>query len=322
MAYSAAANAYANEVLEKRRQSSAMRTMETQDRIRSSVPGFTTAERERKTMGVLRMRARMSGDLEEAERLTKGITEQSIRIDNMLSQHGFSKKDLEEQHYCSECGDTGSLPDGSLCSCKEKLMAEYERSRINSISPLEMCTFDSFSLDKYSSVDSPVYGISPRINMGSVLRQCLEYADSFPNRRNLLFMGSAGLGKTHLALSIADRLIKKNIDVVYCSCSGTFDRIREEMSDYSHHSDTQERLKNCTLLILDDLGSEYTTNQVRALLYDILNSRLSSSLSTIITTNYTEKRQIDSVYGEKISSRIFGNFDYLPFFGDDIRLQD
>jgi DNA replication protein DnaC len=135
-------------------------------------------------------------------------------------------------------------------------------------------------------------------------------------------MGSAGLGKTHLALSIADRLIKKKVDVVYCSCSSIFDKVREEMSDFSHHSDTLERLKYCSLLILDDLGSEYTSNQVRSLLYDVLNSRLSSSLSTIITTNYIEKRQIDTVYGEKISSRLFGNFEYLPFFGDDIRLMD
>jgi DNA replication protein DnaC len=158
--------------------------------------------------------------------------------------------------------------------------------------------------------------------MRSILRCCREYAESFPCRRNLLLMGSAGLGKTHLALSIADQLIRKKVDVVYCSCSSIFDKIREEMSDFSHHSDTLERLKNCSLLILDDLGSEYTSNQVRSLLYDVLNSRLSSSLSTIITTDYTEKRQIDTVYGEKISSRLFGSFEYLPFFGDDIRLMD
>ena len=100
-----------------------------------------------------------------------------------------------------------------------------------------------------------------------------------------------------------------------------FDRIREEMSDFSHHSDTLESLKRCTLLILDDLGSEYASNQTKALLYDVINSRMSSSLSTIITTNYTKRSQVETVYGEKISSRLFGNFEYLPFFGDDIRLK-
>ena len=320
MAYSEEALTRANEELEKRRQTYAMRTMELQEKVRSSVPGLSDAEREYRAMGLLRMRARLSGDVREAERLSEGLAEQRKKIDSMLAARGFSRSDLEDQHYCHECGDTGVRPDGSVCSCKEQLMSEFERSRINSISPLEMCTFDTFSLEKYSS-ESPDGKISPRTNMTGILRRCMAYADSFPNRRNLLLMGSSGLGKTHLALSIADRLIKKNVDVVYCSCSSVFDRIREEMSDFSHHSDTLESLKRCTLLILDDLGSEYASNQTKALLYDVINSRMSSSLSTIITTNYTKRSQVETVYGEKISSRLFGNFEYLPFFGDDIRLK-
>ena len=322
MAYSEAAYAYANDELEKRKQAAALRTIEMQEKIRSTVPGFTSAERERLSLGMLRMRAKLSGDEAEAARLAEGLEELRQRIDSMLSRYGFTRADLEDKHFCDRCADTGVLPDGSMCECKENLMAKYDREQINSVSPLAMCTFGSFSLDKYSDTDSKEYGVSPRDNMRSILRCCREYADNFPAHRNLLLMGSAGLGKTHLALSIADQLIRKNVDVVYCSCSSIFDKVREEMSDFSHHSDTLERLKNCSLLILDDLGSEYTSNQVRSHLYDVLNSRLSSSLSTIITTNYIEKRQIDTVYGEKISSRLFGNFEYLPFFGDDIRLMD
>ena len=322
MAYSQAAISYANEILEKRRQASAVRTMQTRDRIFSTVPGLTDAERERRSIGILRMRAVLSGDSEEADRLSEGLSQQRDRIDEMLRNSGFSSSDLEEQHYCSRCSDSGILPDGSVCSCKKKIMADYERENIDSISPLAKCSFDTFSLYKYSSEPSPDYGVSPRDHMTRILKRCREFADTFPNRRSLLLMGSSGLGKTHLALSIADVLISRNVDVVYCSCSGVFDKIREELSDYSRHSDTRTSLKGCTLLILDDLGSEYVNSQTRALLYDIMNSRLSSSLSTIITTNYTTRSQINSVYGEKISSRLFGSYELLPFFGDDIRLMN
>ena len=177
-------------------------------------------------------------------------------------------------------------------------------------------------MNKYTESFYPEYGMSPRENMEYVLERCHSFVNSFPNRKNILMMGSAGLGKTHLALSIADSLLNKKYDVIYCSCSNIFGKIDEERSDFSRHSDTLERLRTCSLLVLDDLGSEYINNSVRSLLYDIINTRMSSGLSTIVTTNLTEEKQIMSIYGEKISSRLIGNYEILPFFGDDIRKID
>ena len=111
----------------------------------------------------------------------------------------------------------------------------------------------------------------------------------------------------------------KNISSKIDSVLAAFGKIDEERADYSRHSDTLDRLKTCTLLVLDDLGSEYTNNNVRSLIYDIINSRLSSGISTIVTTNFIEEKQIMTVYGEKVSSRLLGNYEILPFFGDDIR---
>ncbi|MBQ5411870.1 MAG: hypothetical protein IIU19_00650 [Oscillospiraceae bacterium] len=81
MAYSEAAYAYANAELEKRKQAAAMRTMEMREKIRSTVPGFTSAERERMSLGMLRMRAKLSGDTAEADRLAEGLEEIRKRID-------------------------------------------------------------------------------------------------------------------------------------------------------------------------------------------------------------------------------------------------
>ena len=91
MAYSEEALTRANEELEKRRQTYAMRTMELQEKVRSSVPGLSDAEREYRAMGLLRMRARLSGDVREAERLSEGLAEQRKKIDSMLARLTMNK---------------------------------------------------------------------------------------------------------------------------------------------------------------------------------------------------------------------------------------
>lgn len=57
---------------------------------------------------------------------------------------------------------------------------------------------------------------------------------------------------------------------------------REEEAD-----DHVERVLNCDLLILDDLGSEMTTSFVQSALYQIVNTRQMERRSTIISTNLT-----------------------------------
>lgn len=319
MAYSQEAYKYADEILEKRREAYSLRTIQVQEMIRSSVPGFVSLERERRSTGILRMKSKLAGDDQEAGRLKSGLEEINRRMDELLSKYGYSRNDFNDQHFCYKCNDTGYNPDGSVCVCREQLLSEYELKKINEVSPLALSSFDSFSLDKYSDKTDPEFDMSPRENMEFVLERCRFFVDTFPSGKNLLMMGSAGLGKTHLALSIADSLLHQKHDVVYCSCSNIFGKIDEERSDYSRHSNTLERLKSSTLLVLDDLGSEYINNNVRSLIYDIINTRLSSGRSTIVTTNFVEEKQILTVYGEKISSRLLGNYEILPFFGEDIR---
>ena len=81
-----------------------------------------------------------------------------------------------------------------------------------------------------------------------------------------------------------------------------------------------ERILSCDLLILDDLGTEMTTSFVVSALYQIVNTRLLERRSTIISTNLTPD-QIAGRYSPQIASRIEGEYEILPFFGEDIRVQ-
>ena len=77
--------------------------------------------------------------------------------------------------------------------------------------------------------------------------------------------------------------------------------------------------QSCDLLILDDLGSELTTQFVQSALYELLNTRLVANRHTVISSNLTMEEAARR-YSPQIASRLIGEYHVLHFFGDDIRL--
>ena len=72
------------------------------------------------------------------------------------------------------------------------------------------------------------------------------------------------------------------------------------------------------LLILDDLGTEFSTQLSVSVVYNIINTRLLKGLSTVISTNL-DLKEISETYNDRIASRIVGSYTICPFFGNDIR---
>ena len=75
---------------------------------------------------------------------------------------------------------------------------------------------------------------------------------------------------------------------------------------------------DCDLLIIDDLGTEIITNNTVSYLYNIINTRINKKLPIIISTNLNAK-EIKSLYHERITSRLFGEFTIIKFEGSDVR---
>ena len=74
----------------------------------------------------------------------------------------------------------------------------------------------------------------------------------------------------------------------------------------------------CDLLILDDLGTELTTAFVQSALYEIVNTRLIERRPTILSTNLMPD-ELGRRYSPQVASRIQGEYQLLPFVGEDIR---
>ena len=157
----------------------------------------------------------------------------------------------------------------------------------------------------------------------AVLCAAKDFAESFDKTgKNLLFIGGTGLGKTHLSTAIAARAIERGFDVVYETAQNViadfeYDRFK---SGYGESESRSERYLACDLLIMDDLGAELTNQFTVSSLYNIINTRINLGKSMLISTNLGQKNLFER-YDERITSRLFGEFDPYLFRGVDIRRQ-
>jgi DNA replication protein DnaC len=218
-----------------------------------------------------------------------------------------------------------------MCNClKQKIIdISYNKSNLSNINNE---TFETFNLDRFSDeVDIEKFNqkISPRKNMAYIKKKCEEFVDNFDNLqyKNLLFTGNTGLGKTFMSNCIANELLKKGKIVLYQTAPVLLDTIIKNKMEKNKTTEQEEFYKNvleCDLLIIDDLGTEFSNSMTISELFTILNTRLLNSNSkvtkTIISTNLNI-RQLFNNYEERIGSRIAGFYDIYYFFGDDLRLK-
>lgn len=253
----------------------------------------------------------------EQQKIRNLTAQQNIRL--LLSKHSLPEDYLEVKYFCPICDDTGF--DGSkLCSCHIDVLKTLAFDEAGKKSPLKFCRFEDFRLDYYPDKASSKEEASPREIMTEILAFCKEYAASFDSDSPSLFMyGYTGLGKTHLSLSIAGAVISKGFSVLYNSAQNIFNELQKERFGKTDTNGAYEAMVlECDLLVIDDLGTEFSTQFTNAALYNIINTRMNTGLPTIISTNLSLV-EIEKNYTQKISSRIIGEYTILNFKGNDIR---
>lgn len=127
------------------------------------------------------------------------------------------------------------------------------------------------------------------------------------------------LGKTHLSLSIAKEVIRKGYNVLYTPAQTLLETLERERFRRGEESYSLNFVLDCDLLILDDLGAEFSTNFSVSVIYNIINSRLVEGKPTIISSNLTAK-ELEARYSPRVVSRIMGGYYTIPFLGNDIRI--
>lgn len=278
-------------------------------------PRLTEIDREISSIGARLAITALSGKSEELARLreiSKALTEERAEL--------LKKAEVPEIVYdCELCKDTGYIS-GKICGCIKKRAAEIMTEELSKEMPLGECRFDNFDLKYYFDKDAQD-GTNPKRRMTAIFKVFCEYAMNFSPKTspNLLLMGGAGLGKTHLSLSIVSAVVEKGYMPVYGSAENIFSCLEAEKFSGEGRG-SYDAILNCDLLVIDDLGAEMSTAFTKSVLYNLVNTRILSKRPTIISTNLTMK-EIETRYTARIASRLIGTYDAYKFLGQDIRQQ-
>lgn len=305
----------AKEELDARREAAGREAAEREAALHASSPELSRLDAELAGTGLKIFRAAVAG------RDIAPIREENARLmserADLLRSLGYAA-DYTDPHYaCQKCSDSGYTTEGKMCSCLRELIF-VESVKASGIGRLiERQSFDNFDLGWYAAGEE-------RERMERNLGAAKSFAEGFSeaNGANLLFVGKTGTGKTHLSTAIAKLVIERGFSVLYDSAQNIISAFEKDKfrSGYARFEAESEKYLEADLLILDDLGAEFSNQFTVSCLYNLLNTRQNKCLSTIVSTNLSPE-ELSAKYEDRIFSRLVGaETSILLFSGKDHRL--
>ena len=319
MSYSREIYDAAMAALERRRQRAVGEAAALRERVTAKVPRAREIELSMANCCIRVARAVLDGG--DVDGAVEAIKSENLALQEelarLLAAAGESARDFEPRYTCPLCRDTG-YAEGKICACLDGLLKEEACRRLSKTISMPLTSFGDLSLRYYPDGTDPRIGCSPREWMETVLDNCRRYAEKFtPDSPSLLLSGPTGTGKTHVSLAIARTAAEKGYGVIYGPAQVLLHRLEREHFGKAE-GNSEEMMIRCDLLILDDLGTEFTGPFYISCLYNIINARMLERRPTIISTNCSQDELLDR-YGEQITSRIIGTFEPVRFLGRDIR---
>ena len=185
---------------------------------------------------------------------------------------------------------------------------------------------------RYRRCDLDTFKTYPNERLLTAVKQARRFADEFPAMpKGLCLIGPPGIGKTDLAGAVLRRVIvTKGARGLYYD---TRDLLRVIRSTYNPLVRTAEMdvlrpVMEADILVLDDIGSEKTSEWVEETMNLIVNTRYNERRHTIFTSNYddtpdeaadTQDFTLKERIGFRIHSRLHEMCEFLEFDGADFR---
>jgi DNA replication protein DnaC len=178
-----------------------------------------------------------------------------------------------------EEGNKGSIRGAVICDCRRSNSPTRLLDAARIPPRFRNCSFHNY----YPKNDSQFFAHSFASRL----------VDDYPAvETGLLFMGTVGVGKTHLAIAVLRDLIeKKGVACLFYESGSLLKAIQDSYNPVSETSEMRvlAPVYQAEVLVLDELGATVPTNWVRDTMYQIINTRYNNKKLTIFTTNYLDE---------------------------------
>jgi DNA replication protein DnaC len=169
-----------------------------------------------------------------------------------------------------------------ICVCRQRDVSQQVRERLYSLSRLDELkglTFDTFQPRGQKGL-----GEKQADSLEMAFNQAHHYAKGMNGW--LLLQGGFGCGKTHLAAAIANFAVGMGVPTLFLTVPDLLDMLR---FSYDSEDTTFEQrfneIRNASLLVLDDFGTQNATAWAQEKLFQIINYRYINKLPLVVTTN-------------------------------------
>lgn len=166
------------------------------------------------------------------------------------------------------------------------------------------------------------FSFQPSINKQEIKDyETLRFIES---QENLVFLGSSGVGKTHLAVSIGIAAAKKRYSTYFIKCNDLLQQLKKAKLE-NRLADRLKHFAKYKVLIIDELGYLPIDKDDSKLFFQLIDLRYEKK-STIITTNINfnswDDIFYDAVVANAILDRILHHAHVISISGKSYRLKD
>lgn len=195
--------------------------------------------------------------------------------------------------YCSVCKEPKQawLPENNLlevrlryrqCACERNANAmkkaeQEEKERRVQIARNRRICFDEVAMKNCTFANAE--------EMTPVIDKSKKYVDNWDEMKQkskgLLFWGPLGTGKSYAVACIANALLERNVTVKMTN----FNTIVDTMFRAENKAEYMNELSRCSLLIIDELGLERSSEYALGIIFDVIDHRYRSGKPLITTTN-------------------------------------
>lgn len=192
---------------------------------------------------------------------------------------------------------------------------EFRQERVNR----SMIKTSHFPFIK--TFDDYDFSYQPKLNKSEIMD--LKTLRFMENKDNIIFVGTPGTGKTHLAVSIGIESAKNRLQTYFINCNELILQLKKAKQENT----LERRLKHFysySLLIIDEVGFLPINPEDSNLLFQLISMRYEKH-STILTTNksFNHWGEVfgDGVIANAILDRILHHSKVIQIIGPSYRMK-